>query len=134
MGRVVARGGQAVELNGTAVKVDGEVPKIEYNCTEQRFTVVNPDTLKPEDLYCDMEDVGGTLHKRGHGKPTSTPRVFSKAVPGDDFFLVSDNRVHPFDSRHFGTLPASACRESVVFRLTSQDGFFDVANRLDYIR
>lgn len=134
MGRIMAQGGQAVELQGTAVKVDGRVPPVEYNCTERTFTVVNPDTLKPEELSCDMEDVGGKLHKRGHGTPTSTPRVFSKAVPNDQVFLVSDNRVHPFDSRHFGTLDAAACRESVVFRLVSRDGFFDVANRLDYIR
>ncbi len=134
MGRVVARGGQAVELQGQAVKIDGRAPSIEYNCTERTFTVVNPDTLKPEQLNCDMEDVNGTLHMRGSGKPTPAPRVFSKAVPGEDLFLVSDNRMHPFDSRHFGAMPVSACRESVVFRLVSQDGFFDVANRLDYIR
>lgn len=134
MGRIMARGGQAVELYGTSVRVDGKAPAIEYSCTDSSFTVVNPDTLKPEELSCDMEDVGGTLHRRGIGKPTSTPRVFTKAVQGDEVFLVSDNRVHPFDSRHFGTLPASACRESVVFRLVSRDGFFDVANRLDYIR
>lgn len=134
MGRIVARGGQAVTLQGPVTKIDGKSPTIEYNCTEDVFTVVNPDTLKPEELHCDMEDINGSLHKRGFGKPTSTPRTFSKAVPGDDLFLLSDNRVHPFDSRHFGTLSASSCRESVVFRLVSQDGFFDVANRLDYIR
>jgi signal peptidase I len=134
MGRIAARGGQVVELQGPVVKVDGKVPIVEYNCTEREFTVINPDTLKPEELSCAMEDLGGTLHMRGMAKPSSTPRAFNKVVQGDDVFLVSDNRVHPFDSRHFGPMSASACRESVVFRLVSQDGFFDVANRLDYIR
>jgi signal peptidase I len=134
MGRIVARSGQAVELQGPSVKVDGKMPTIEYNCTEGRVTVISPDTLEPQQLACDMEDLNGKLHKRAMGKPTSTPRPFVKAVTGEDVFLLSDNRVHPFDSRHFGTLPESACRESVVFRLMSRDGFFDVAHRLDYIR
>lgn len=134
IGRIVGTQGHHVAITGTEVKLDGQVPPIEYNCTDMKFTVTNPDTLKPVELSCDMEDIGGKLHARGMGKPEGIPRAFSKSVGVGEVFLLSDNRVHPFDSRHFGSLPAESCRESVVFRLVSDAGFFDVANRLDYIR
>ncbi len=134
MGRIVATPGHSVSLLGTDVKLDGQTPLIEYNCTDLKLTVVDPDTLAPVELSCDMEDIGGQLHARANGKPASTPRPFAKSVGPGEVFLLSDNRVHPFDSRHFGTLPLESCRESVVFRLISDAGFFDVANRLDYIR
>lgn len=134
MGRVVANQGQTVSLLGSETKIDGATPHVEFNCSELKLTVINPDTLKPVELSCDMEEIGGRLHERAHGKPESTPRQFDKSVGPGQLFLLSDNRVHPFDSRHFGTVPADSCRESVVFRLMSDQGFFDVANRLDYIR
>ena len=134
LARIVAREGQSVSIEGTELRVDGEPYPIEYNCTEKRLTVVDPDTLKPVELSCDMEDIAGRLHMRAHGQSESTPRPFRTVVPSGEVFLISDNRVHPFDSRHFGTLPQSSCRESVFFRLVSRDGFFDVENRLDYIR
>lgn len=134
MGRVAATQNHTVSLLGPEAKIDGVTPQIEYNCTNLKLTVINPDTLKPVELSCDMEDIGGRLHERAHGKPESTPRAFEKTVGPGQVFLLSDNRVHPFDSRHFGTVPVDSCRESVVFRLVSNEGFFDVANRLDYIR
>lgn len=134
MGRIVATHGHHVSLLGPDVKIDGTTPLVEYNCTELKHTVTNPDTRRAVELSCDMEDIGGHLHARAYGKPDSTPRPFQKSVGPGQVFLLSDNRVHPFDSRHFGTLPADSCRESVVFRLVSDAGFFDVANRLDYIR
>jgi hypothetical protein len=42
--------------------------------------------------------------------------------------------MHPFDSRHFGTVDRRTCTEKVFFRLVSKDGFFDAANRLSSIR
>jgi len=134
IGRIVAREGQTVSLLGPDLRVDGKAYPIEYNCTEKKLTVISPDTLKPVELACDMEDIAGRLHMRAHGVPETTPRPFQAMVPSGEVFLASDNRVHPFDSRHFGTLPEKGCRESVFFRLVSRDGFFDVEHRLDYIR
>lgn len=134
MGRIAAVQGNVVSLLGDEVKINGVAPQVEYNCTDLKLNVINPDTLKPVELACDMEDIGGRLHERAHGKPENIPRPFQKAVGTGQIFLLSDNRVHPFDSRHFGTLPVDSCRESVVFRLVSEKGFFDVDSRLDYIR
>jgi hypothetical protein len=49
-------------------------------------------------------------------------------------FLVSDNRLYPFDSRDFGPLPQASCQETVIFRLVSRLGFSDVKKRLSWIQ
>ena len=55
-------------------------------------------------------------------------------VPPGHVFLVSDNRQFPWDSREFGPVPRDTCRETVLFRLLSKDGFFDVSSRFSVIR
>ena len=55
-------------------------------------------------------------------------------VPSGHFYLVSDNRQFPWDSREFGPVERSSCMETVIFRLMSKEGFFDVPNRLTLIR
>jgi len=47
---------------------------------------------------------------------------------------LSDNRQYPYDSRDFGTVERSTCREAVVFRLVSEDGYFDQKNRFTFIQ
>ncbi|HEY4102474.1 MAG TPA: S26 family signal peptidase, partial [Polyangiaceae bacterium] len=84
---------------------------------------------------CSFEIVNGRTHPRGNlGTPLpqdAKPDEFD--VPNGQFFLVSDNRALPWDSREFGPVDASLCVETVVFRLVSKNGFFDVANRLTLI-
>jgi hypothetical protein len=49
-------------------------------------------------------------------------------------WLVSDNRLFPYDSRDFGAVPQENCQETVFFRLVGKGGFFDTATRNQYIR
>jgi signal peptidase I len=53
--------------------------------------------------------------------------------PGQ-FFLVSDNRQFPLDSRDFGPVDASTCTETIVFRLWGPGGYFNPNRRFDLIR
>ena len=135
VGRIVADGGDTVSIDGQAVLINGTKPEIEYNCTEQTFSLVDPDTSAEMEVYCDMEEIAEKLHMRGHnsGYATKTARLERRVEPGR-VFLLSDNRVKPFDSRHFGTVDGQSCKETIFFRLVSEKGFFDVARRLTYIR
>jgi signal peptidase I len=136
MGRIVGETGDKVSIDGQDVLLNGVKPSIEYNCTEQTFSLVDPDTTKEVQVFCDMEDIGDKLHMRAHNRllRTTKARHFEKTVEPGRVFLLSDNRVHPFDSRHFGTVDRQSCKETVFFRLVSERGFFDHARRLNYIR
>jgi len=134
MGRIAAEAQSEVIINGQEVTINGAAPDIEYNCTERMFSVTDPDSLQEVELYCDMESLGGNLHMRGYGTTKKALRKYKKKVESGRIFLLSDNRLHPFDSRHFGTLDRHSCRERVFFRLVSKDGFFDAASRFSAVR
>jgi signal peptidase I len=134
MGRIVAEANDQVVIQGTDVQINGKPFNVEYNCTNRSFTVVDPDSLKEVELYCDMEDVGGALHMRGYGEAKKDAAKFAKHVGPSETFLLSDNRAHPFDSRHFGTLDRRTCTEKVFFRVVSKKGFFDDNSRLTTVR
>lgn len=135
IGRIAAEANQTVVINGEDVSVDGKTFGIEYNCTEQTFSVTDPDSLKEESLYCDMEEIGEKLHMRGYGSSKKrSARKYKKVVGSGEVFLLSDNRSFPFDSRHYGVIDRRTCTETVFFRLVSKAGFFDVKTRLTTIR
>jgi signal peptidase I len=85
---------------------------------------------------CSLEIMGGRTHKRGNtpSETTVKPSDSEVDVAAGQIFLVSDNRALSWDSRDFGPVERSGCTETVVFRLVSKDGFFDVANRMTLIR
>ena len=55
-------------------------------------------------------------------------------VPDNQVWLVSDNRLFPYDSRDFGAVPRETCTETIFFRLVGAGGFFDTSTRNQYIR
>jgi signal peptidase I len=135
VGRIAAEENDTISIDGQAVEINGVRPHIEYNCTEQTFSLIDPDTTKEFEVFCDMEEIGEKLHARGHnGNAKFTKRRYEKKVEPGKIFLLSDNRVQPFDSRHFGTVERSSCTETVFFRLVSERGFFDHKQRFSYIR
>jgi signal peptidase I len=134
MGRIVAEAGDQVTIHGQKVLVNDKQFDIEYNCTERMFSMMDPETQNEVDIFCDMENVNDVLHMRGYEAEERERRKFATRVESGKVFLLSDNRAYPFDSRHFGSLERLTCTETVFFRLVSEKGFFDVNNRLDYIR
>ena len=54
-------------------------------------------------------------------------------IADDKVFLLSDNRLLPYDSRDFGLVDRDSCTETVVFRLFSKDGYFDADRRFMFI-
>lgn len=98
------------------------------------FTVTDPNSGRDVEQNCDVEVLAGRGHMRGEwsghkkgGKPVE------KKVPEGKIFLVSDNRLYPYDSRDFGPVDPATCQETVVFRLVSRAGFFDEENRFMFI-
>lgn len=135
IGRIAAEGGDVltVEEDGLLV-INGVRVGTEGTCTQRRFEVPHPSTGDPVELSCELELLGGVRHERGRAVDAPLrPHAQRFEVDEGHVFLVSDNRHLPFDSRHFGALERSSCRERILFRLVSKDGFFDVERRLSLI-
>jgi signal peptidase I len=135
VGRIVGEGGDRVSVQGSTVSVNGARAETEQTCNPARFSVAHPATDKTVDQSCDMELLGNGVHMRGStsGHPVLPAPVDTTVDPGR-VFLLSDNRLLPYDSRDFGTVERSTCSESVVFRLVSEKGTLDVEKRFAFIR
>jgi signal peptidase I len=134
VGRILGEAGDSIVIEGAHVTVNGHSVATERACTQAQLSVPHPGNGQAVDLRCDLEKAGGALYSRAYaaGASTALARV-STSVPEGRVFLVSDNRLLPFDSRDYGPVERSSCRESVVFRLIGQNGFFDVERRFTYI-
>ena len=133
IGRLMGVPSDHVELAGGRLTVNRQALETEGGC--DAFRVNDPGTGQEVQLSCHREIVDGGTHLRGESQEAlPKPKDASVDVPTDEVFLVSDNRQFPWDSREFGTVQRDTCGETVVFRLLSKDGFFDVANRFTLIR
>ncbi len=131
--RIVGEGSDHVTINSGDLFVQKRRFETDDNC--DRFSVRNPDTGQTVDQGCELEKVGGVTHPRGDVRQDlPAPKSVDIDVPPQHVFLASDNRQFPWDSREFGPVPRETCSETIVYRLVSKDGFFDVANRLMLIR
>lgn len=135
IGRIAGEGGDRVSVQGSTVSVNGARGETEQACSPPRFSVAHPATGKQVDQSCDMEVLGNGTHMRGStsGHPVLPAPVDTTVDPGH-VFLLSDNRLLPYDSRDFRTVERASCSESVVFRLVSAHGYFDVERRFQFIR
>jgi signal peptidase I len=133
IGRIVGAQSDHVTITSEKLTVNGHPIETENGCDS--FTVIDPATGQGTKQSCRLETVGSQTHLRG-GMVASLPKPNDAElrVPGGHVYLVSDNRQFPWDSREFGPVERSTCVETIVFRLVSKDGFFDVANRLTLIR
>lgn len=134
LGRILGEAGDRVEVNGSAITVNGHLYPTERACSERTVTVKHPTKGELVEQSCDMEDVGGALHPRASTAGQAlVPPAFTANVPEGRVFLISDNRLFPYDSRDYGPVERSTCKEAVLYRLFGQDGFFDVGRRFTYI-
>lgn len=135
IGRVVGENGDSVSVVDADVTVNDRKPSTERACNPREFTVEDPNSGEQVKQICQVENLSGHLHKRGSTSGHKLPPLSIKRdVALGQFFLLSDNRLYPYDSREFGTASASSCRETVVFRIWSRAGFFDGESRFDVIQ
>jgi signal peptidase I len=135
VGRIFGESNDRVTIDGDRVQVNEHEALTETACNESSFTVNDPDTGAEVKQYCQLEAVGGVLHMRGSngGLDRAPPVATTRTVGPGNVFLVSDNRAYPYDSRMYGAIERSLCKESIFFRLVSTQGFADVDSRLTYI-
>lgn len=135
IGRLVAQGNDEVEVAGADVSRNGHRYVTESNCTERKFTEADPESGAQFEQACSIEDVNGTTSMRGElSDGAAPPKDVKTRVPRDSVWLVSDNRLFPYDSRDFGPVKREACSEKVFFRLVSAKGFADADRRNQYVR
>lgn len=136
VGRLVGEAGDALEVNGAAITINRKRQVDEGNCTQRTFTEQSPATGLEVEQSCSLETLGGGYHLRGDVPEVALANhaPVKTTVPADMVWLVSDNRLFPYDSRDFGPVPRPSCTETVFFRLVGARGFFDSATRNQYIR
>jgi signal peptidase I len=135
MGRIVGESGDKVTMTRRAALVNGKPERSERRCPEETFEVADPRTGETVEERCQIVELAGTLHMQGDAANAALPPLDQEfEVPEGDVFLVSDNRLFPYDSRDFGTAPRSTCRESVMFRLWSKAGLRDEENRFTFVQ
>jgi signal peptidase I len=137
IGRLIGEDGDSVEVNGATITLNEKRLPTESNCAGKPFKERAPDSGSEVEQHCSLEVVGGGVHMRGEvpsSDVTAPHDAKTAAVPPGHVWLVSDNRLFPYDSRDFGPVPRQTCRETVFFRLVGSGGFFDTTTRNQYIR
>jgi signal peptidase I len=134
LGRVLGTANDQVEFDRGQLRINGRSPPTERRCDE--FEIAHPKTGEPFRQGCRVEDLNGTLYMRGNvipELPAPLPTAPSTVEPGQ-FFLVSDNRQFPFDSRDYGTVEVASCTETVIYRVWGKRGYFDRSRRFELVR
>jgi signal peptidase I len=134
VGRMIGEEGQKVTVSGSSIEVNGKRLPSEGSCSKQRFSVKAPRNGNEIELRCTTEVVNGAVHERGEAEALAELPTYEANVGPGEVLLVSDNRRFPYDSRDFGAVDRSTCKETVFFRLIGREGFFDSATRFTYIR
>ncbi len=134
IGRLIGEEGDHVKVVGSRVFVNEKPLQSESNCAERTFKVDDPQTGIEHQQACDMEVTGAKTHMRGMADAKVEPVTVEVDVPTGKVYLVSDNRQFPYDSRDYGPVERSTCKETVVFRLVGTEGYGDPNTRFTFIR
>lgn len=135
IGRLVGETRDELQVSGSSITINGKHQTDEGNCKLRTFTERDPASGVEVEQSCSMEELGGGVHMRGDVPSESArPAEVKTKVPAGMVWLVSDNRLFPYDSRDFGPVARETCAETVFFRLVSAAGFFDTSARNQYIR
>jgi len=139
VGRIAGLPGDAVSFEGANVKVNNKIYRSGSRCdAKDNATVKHPSTQQELPVTCSAVEMGSGIHMQGQvveaeGNPLP-PAAEKVTVQANHVFLASDTRNLHDDSRDFGTLPAAACSERIVFRLWSALGWGDADHRLNVIQ
>jgi signal peptidase I len=133
VGRLAAEEDDKIRIDAEGVWVNGKKTQNERNCGS--FEVKDPRSGVPVTQHCEVEDMAGVAHPTGSASGHALrPVPLEQEVPAGKVFLLSDNRLYPYDSRDYGAVERATCRESVVFRVLSKKGYSDVERRFTFIR
>ncbi len=135
IGRIMAEAGDTISIDGDRVTLNGKSVETERSCDQVEFKSKDPSQGREVKQRCEIETLAGESHMRGStsGHKVAPRQTLHKVAPGK-VFLVSDNRLFPYDSRDFGTVDRSTCKEMVFFRLVGRKGFFDAKRRFTFIQ
>jgi signal peptidase I len=133
VGRLLAEPGDTIEVKGDRIWVNAAQSETEMACPG--FETVDPDTEAKLDQHCSVEVTGTHRHYIGQtGGHKKIPKPVRDELMDGEIYLVSDNRLYPYDSRDYGAVQRDTCRETVIFRLVGPKGWGDGETRLTYIR
>jgi signal peptidase I len=133
IGRIVGESGDKVMTRDAGVWLNGRLADTEYACPA--FTVVPPTGGPEVEQQCNIEVIRGNSHMRGSAAGNKRfPKSVERQVTAGKLFLLSDNRLFPYDSRDYGLVDAASCTETVVFRLLGKEGFSDQESRFTFLR
>jgi signal peptidase I len=133
IGRLLGEPGDTVKLEGSRVRVNGKLSELDRGCPH--FLVKDPSSGAEVEQICQVEALGGATYLRGVDSGSDVLASSQEyRVEAGTLFLVSDNRLFPYDSRDFGAVPWKSCAESVFFRLVGKEGYFDTQTRFTYVR
>jgi signal peptidase I len=133
VGRIAGVEGDTVEVEGHRLSVNGRSYETTSACAQPKVYVKHPETLKDVELTCGIVEMGGGWHYRiSSPSPFQEQKKTAKVLPGK-VFLVSDNRAMHDDSRDYGLVDRSTCKQKVFFRLWGKQPWAEDKNRLSYI-
>ena len=133
--RIAGESGDKVRVTGSRLWVNERSARTDHNCDERTFKSHNPSNGIEVEQPCQMEEIGGITHLRGGVEGiNNAPLELVVEVPPGQIYLLSDNRLFPYDSREFGPVDPRTCTETVFFRLVSRQGFFDGKNRFTFVK
>lgn len=134
IGRIVGEQSDELEVKGADIVVNGKRVITTSNCMPTTFKEKDPGTGFEVTQSCSVEEMGGGTNLRGELVTGAVkPNDVKTSIPAGQVWLVSDNRQYPWDSRDFGPVDRSTCKETVFFRLVGRNGYFDVSSRNQYI-
>jgi signal peptidase I len=135
IGRIAGEGGDDIKVDGAKATINGRAAETEHACDPNRFTVTHPTTHQDVEQDCQVEAIAGVSHMRGGVLGAGVlPAPVDQKIAEGKVFLLSDNRLLPYDSREFGLVDQDTCTEMVLFRLVSAKGFFDEKARFTFIK
>lgn len=134
IGRMVGEENNHVRVEGSRIFVNEKAFPTEGSCSDDHFTVKPPQGGPPVEERCSVEVASGLTHLRGEAEATADVAPLELDLKAGQVALISDNRRYPYDSRDFGPVDRSTCKETVFFRVVGPGGFFDSSRRFQYIR
>jgi len=134
IGRIVGLAGDRVRVEGDRLFLNDKRYDAVESCTEGIVTFPHPSSGAPTQANCSRVEIGGGWHFRASVYSKTQMKPVEHTVGPDRVYLLSDNRMFHDDSRDFGAVPASSCKEKIVFRMWGAKGWSDADARLTFIR